>query len=151
MGFSGWRIENMSEKKSKTPLIALLCLLVCACGLYFFWQSRKPQPVTGAKAITIEVLDNEEKTTSYELHTDAEYLKDAMDELAAQDSGFSYTGSEGEYGLFIEAVNGITADFDTDKAYWAIYVNDEYGQYGADQQPVSDGDAFRLAYEISTY
>jgi hypothetical protein len=33
----------------------------------------------------------------------------------------------------------------------AIYVNDEYGQYGADQQPVNDGDAFRLAYEISTY
>jgi len=141
----------MEQKKSYKPLIALLCLLVCACGLYFFWQSRKPAVTEGAKAITIEVLDNGEKTTSYELHTDAEYLKGAMDELAAKDSTFTFEGSDGDYGFFIEAVNGITADFETDKAYWAIYVNDEYGQYGADQQPVNDGDVFRLAYEISTY
>ena len=135
-----------------------------------FWQTNSPSAAVGTTIkvnscpllasaddeeeridITIEVLDNEEKTTSYELHTDAEYLKGAMDELAAKDSTFKVEGSDGEYGFFIEAVNGITADFETDKAYWAIYVNDEYGQYGADQQPVNDGDVFRLAYEISTY
>ena len=141
----------MEQKKSYKPLIALLCLLVCACGLYFFWQSRKPAVTEGAKAIQINVTDKDGKTTNYGFNTDAEYLKEAMDELAASDSTFTFEGSVGDYGFFIEAVNGETANFETDKAYWAIYVNDEYGQYGADQQPVADGDVFGLVYEISNY
>ena len=57
-------------------------------------------------------------------------------------------GSESDYGLYIETVNGLTADYDANGAYWSIYVNGEYGQYGADAQPVADGDAFSLVYEI---
>ena len=55
-------------------------------------------------------------------------------------------GSDSEYGLFITSINGITAD-GSDGAYWSIYVNGEYGQYGADSQPVNDGDAFSFRYE----
>ena len=60
---------------------------------------------------------------------------------------FTYEGSDSEYGLYIESVNGLKADYNVDKAYWAIYVNGEYGQLGADTQPVNDGDSFKLAYE----
>jgi len=49
-------------------------------------------------------------------------------------------------GLYITTVNGVTADFDKDGAYWSIMVNGEYGQYGADSQPVADGDEFQLVY-----
>ena len=68
-----------------------------------------------------------------------------MEELQEQQD-FSFEGDKTEYGIMITSVNGTQAK-DSDKAYWAIYVNDEYGQYGADSQPVTDGDAFKLAYE----
>ena len=69
-----------------------------------------------------------------------------MDEL--KDQGFTYEGTDSEYGIYITTINGIKADYDADGAYWSIYVNGEYGQFGADQQPVNDGDAFKFAYEV---
>ena len=48
--------------------------------------------------------------------------------------------------MIISSVNGLKAD-DTKKTYWAIYVNGEYGQYGADSQPVNDGDEYALKLE----
>jgi len=35
-------------------------------------------------------------------------------------------GRETEFGLFIETVNGITADWDADQTYWAFYIDGEY-------------------------
>ncbi len=93
----------------------------------------------------MEVINDKGETTSYEGRTDQEYLRGIMDELAAA-NGFSYDGEDGEYGLYIKTINGVTADYDTDGAYWSIMVNGEYGQYGADSQPVADGDAFQFVY-----
>ena len=69
-----------------------------------------------------------------------------MDEL--KEDGFTYEGSDSDYGLFINSINGLEANYDTDGAYWAIYVNGDYGQYGADSQPVADGDSFGFVYEV---
>lgn len=137
-------------KKTNKLLYGLIALLACVAVLYGVFRITRPKTVEGAKHITIEVVDKEEKVTSYELATDAEYLKEAMDELAAR-TDFTFDGSDGEYGFFIESVNGLKAVYEEDNAYWAIYVNGEYGQYGADQQPVTDGDVYRLAYEISSW
>ncbi|MBQ3974421.1 MAG: DUF4430 domain-containing protein, partial [Lachnospiraceae bacterium] len=76
-----------------------------------------------------------------------EYLSGLMDELSAG-GDFSYQGSTSDYGLFIESVNGLAASYDDNGSYWAIYVNGEYGSYGADAQPVTDGDSFALKYEV---
>ena len=57
-------------------------------------------------------------------------------------------GTEGDYGLYIDTVNGLTADYAEDGAYWSIYVNGEYGSYSADQQPVADGDVYGLVYTV---
>lgn len=99
----------------------------------------------GSKHVTITVVDNEQNETTYEANTDAEYLKEVFDEI----DDLVVEGDDSEYGLYITTVNGLTADYNTDGAYWAIYVNDEYGMYGADQQPVTDGDAYKLVYEVS--
>ena len=80
--------------------------------------------------------------------TDAEYLKEVMDELTENDE-FTYEGTDSDYGIMINTINGVTADYNVDGAYWAIYVNGEYGQYGADTQPVADGDAFQFVYETA--
>ena len=96
----------------------------------------------GEKAYTLEVVSQDGSSRTYEAVTAQEFLKGAMDELSeAQD--FSY----GEDGGFIVTINDERADYNEDNAYWAIYVNGEYGQYGVDEQPVADGDAFKLAFE----
>ena len=56
-------------------------------------------------------------------------------------------GEEGEYGLFVKTVNGITADYDTDGVYWAFYVNGEYATSGVDVTQITEGDSYALKVE----
>ena len=120
-------------------------LVVLIVALALIWTNFREKPVEGSKAITIEVVNSKEESTTYELQTDAKYLEEAMNE--AKEKGFTYEGEEGQYGLSISVVNGEKADYNTDGAYWAFYVNGEYCQNGVSTQPVEDGDAFEIVYE----
>lgn len=136
--------KKTSTKKIVIGLVALVAVIALLVGAYVMFG---PKTTEGAKAITIEVIDNEQKSTVYEINTDAEFLRQAMEE--AESKGLTFSGTESEYGLTIITVNGVTADFNVDSSYWSIMVNGEYGQYGADSQPVTDGDEFQFIY--STY
>lgn len=96
----------------------------------------------GAKSITIEVVDNHGDSTMYDVRTDAEYLRQAMEEA----QGLEFSGSESEYGMMVDTVNGVTADWNVDQSYWGFFVNGEYCNYGIETQPVTDGDAFQIIY-----
>ncbi len=111
-------------------------------------QSTDSEEKKEEKNITLKVVDNEGKVSEYDEKTDAEYLREVMDELS-DDADFTYSGSESQYGLYIDTINGVRADYDNDGAYWAIYVNGNYANYGIDSQPVSDGDTFELKYEAN--
>lgn len=145
---AGTSNNNAKHKKS----ILFVCLLLAAAAvlaLVFHFASAK-NVQKGSKECSLTVTDDSGTSKTYECSTDAEYLRQLMDELSAdQTQEFSYEGSEGQYGLFINTVNGLTADYDKDHAYWAIYVDGEYAQNGADTQPVNDGDKFELKYEVS--
>ena len=125
----------------------VLVALIAIFGVVFFFN--KPATSSGAKRIIIEVKNSNGDVHDYDFATDAEYLKQAMDELASNGSGFSYAGTESEYGIMVEYVNEERASFTEDGAYWALYVNGEYGQYGADAQPVTDGDTYAWVYELA--
>ena len=99
----------------------------------------------GSKNIIIEVKDSEGNVTTYEVTTDAEFLRQAMDEA----EGLTYDGSDSEFGMMVEVVNGEQAIYAEDNAYWAFYVNGEYGNYGIDSQPVTDGDTYSIVYEAA--
>ena len=94
--------------------------------------------------VTIEVVDADGHTESYEVATDGEYLIDAMDD--AGELGFTYAGEDSDYGIYLTTINGVTADYSVDASYWAIYVNGEYGMYGADSQPLAEGDVYSFTY-----
>ena len=57
-------------------------------------------------------------------------------------------GEQGPYGLYIQTVDGETADYSVDKAYWALFEGEDYATQGADQTVIEDGDSFRLVYTI---
>lgn len=131
------------NKKALLGVIALIALVAIFAVVYSVFREK---PVEGSKSITIEVVDKSAKSTTYELKTDAMYLRQAMDEA----EGLTYGGSESEYGIMVDTVNGEKADYNADGAYWSFYVNGNYCNYGIDTQPVEDGDAFKIVYEIYT-
>ena len=118
-------------------LAALVVVLLLVNGVF------GPKAKKGAKHVTLEVVNSAGDLRSYDVHTDAEYLKQVMDET----EGFSYSGIDSEYGIMVQVVNGERAIYEEDNAYWSLYVNGEYGNYGADSQPVTDGDTYTWQYE----
>ena len=135
----------MNTKTSRFSLkkaLAAAALLLLAAALAAVYAAFGAKPVAGSKNVTISVVNSKAETTEYRLKTDAQFLRQAMDEA----EGLTYTGTEGAYGLMISAVNGETADYNVDASYWGFFVNGEYCNYGIDQQPVNDGDAFSIVY-----
>ena len=130
-------------KNKKIWGAALLVVLVAAFALIYGAFSEKP--VEGSKAITIEVINQVGDSKEYEVKTDAEFLMEAVEET----EDLEVLGQEGPYGMMIESVNGETAIYETDGAYWSIMVNGEYGMNGIDTQPIEDGDVFQLVYTLS--
>ena len=120
---------------------AAFALLIAALTLVYVTFREKAQ--AGSKNITLSVIDSAGKETIYTLSTDAQYLLGAMEEA----EGLTFSGTEGPYGMMLTTVNGETADYNTNGAYWAIIVNGNYGNYGVSMQPVEDDDGFVILYD----
>ncbi len=127
------------NKKKVIGIVVFILLVGLLAAAYFIFG---PSAIAGDKSITIEVVNSKAETTSYNVNTDAEFLRQAMEEA----DGLEFSGDEGEYGIMLSSVNGETADFEKDGAYWSIMVNGEYGNYGIDQQPIVDGDVYQIVY-----
>ena len=56
-------------------------------------------------------------------------------------------GDEGQYGLYVKEVNGITADYDVDQTYWAFYVDGEYAMSSVDTTEIEDGKTYSFKVE----
>ena len=134
-------VEKMKSNTKKVILGAGILVVLFAIVLTMFIVLRE-KPTDGEKSITIEVVNSAQQSTVYELDTDAQYLRQAMEEA----DGLTFDGDEGEYGMMVMTVNGETADYNVDQSYWSFYVNGEYCNYGIDTQPVADGDAFKIVY-----
>ena len=63
----------------------------------------------GSVKITVIVVDADGNETNFVVSTDKETVGDALLELNLIE------GEEGDYGLYVKTVNGITADYDTDR------------------------------------
>ena len=136
-------MEN-AKKSNKKVILGVVGVAVLVVALAVVYSVFGAKPVAGNKSITIEVVNKAQESIVYELNTDAEFLRQAMEE--AEEQGLTFSGAETQYGLTIDTVNGERADYTLDAAYWSFYVNDEYCNYGVDSQPVMDGDAFGIVY-----
>ena len=95
----------------------------------------------GATQFAFTVIDKDGIETAFEIHTDKEIVGEALLELEL------IAGEDGEYGLYVKAVNGITADYDVDQTYWAFYVNGEYASSGVDTTPIEEGMTYTFKVE----
>ena len=140
-------MENENKKTTnKKIILGVGCLVLLIAAFAVIFTMFKAKGTAGSKAITITVVNKAQETVDYSVKTDAEFLRQAMEEA----KGLEFTGSESEYGMMVETVNGELADYAADGAYWAFYVNDEYCNYGIDSQPIADGDKFSVVYTVYT-
>ena len=128
--------------KNKKFIIAAVALLVVVAAMLGISMGNKPQAVEGGKNVTIVIVHADGTEKKLEYATDLENLAELLleKELA---TGYS---SE-EYGFTIESVDGVTADWATDSAYWALYVGEEYATTSAAGIMLEDGGVYKLVYE----
>ena len=95
----------------------------------------------GAVEFLFTVVDKDGNETVFEVHTDKEMVGEALleENLIA--------GEEGQYGLYVKTVNGITADYDTDGTYWAFYIDGEYAMSGVDTTAIEEGVTYTFKVE----
>ena len=149
--------KKMNEKKLKRSIgiisiaMVIVAIMVVAVPMIAIFSPKgalsenniaTEQAIAVEKAITIEVIDSAKKSVTYNVTTDAEFLRGAMDDT----EGLEYSGDESQYGIMVKTVNGELADYDKNGAYWSFTVNGEYSNHGIDTQPVNDGDEFVIAY-----
>lgn len=127
--------------KRKSILIAAVAVVLIAALMLGAWLLLREKPTAGSKTFTVQVthLDGSEK--KFTLHTDEEYLGPAL-----LNEGL-ISGTTESYGLFIDTVDGEKAD-SAQGQWWVFTVNGGYGDYGADSQPVQDGDSFEFSVYV---
>ena len=95
----------------------------------------------GQTKFLFTVVDKDGVETQFEIQTEKENVGDALLELGL------IAGENGDFGLFVKTVNGIVADYDIDKTYWAFYVNGEYAMSGVDTTTIEEGAAYMFKVE----
>ena len=126
-------------KKQTRFLAALVLLAVIFAGV---WFAARPAAHQGEKTIFVEVVHGDGSTREFTYHTDEAYLGDVLLSEGLVE------GTAGAYGLYITVVDGESAVYEVDKAYWAFLQNGEYAAQGVDQTPIADGDSYSLVYTV---
>ena len=94
---------------------------------------------SGAKTLILQVKVIEESVT-LTVKTDKNTVGEALLEQGIIE------GENGPYGLYVKVVNGITADYDVNKRYWAFYINGELALTGADGTEITEGEIYQFIY-----
>ena len=129
----------MKNKKMLLGIVALVVVIAVMAGVY---MATRPETVAGGKTVTIEIVHKDGTVKKLEYTTEAEYLADL---LLEKDLVTGYASEE--YGFTIESVDGVTADWNVDGAYWALYEGEEYATSSAAGIVLLDGGVYRLVYE----
>ena len=127
-------------KKNAKLIIGIVALVVVIAVLLGVYAATRPETSQGSKAFTVEVVHADGSVKTFEYRTDEEYLGTVLEAEGL------IKGEMGPYGLEIHEVDGERAVWAENSAYWAIYVNGEYGMTGVDTTPVNDGDVFKLEF-----
>lgn len=135
--------------KSGISVLLALMMVVCfaACGQKVeksgLWADAVYLSDTefgsGSKTVQVEVKA-EEQSVTFTVKTDKATLGEALLENKL------IAGEDSEYGLYVKTINGITADYDTDKSYWSFCKNGEMMPVGVDGAEIADGEHYELVY-----
>lgn len=95
----------------------------------------------GETSFNLTVTDADGNETEFTVNTEKKTVGDALIELDF------ISGDEGQYGLYVKTVNGITVDYDKDGKYWAFYVDGEYAMAGVDTTEIDENVTYAFKVE----
>jgi hypothetical protein len=134
--------RKMKPKKSFVkPLAAAILLVVVVAVMAVVYIQLGPHSTKGKKEVTIEVVVPNEETKEFTLNTDAEYLRQALEEKDL------IKGKDSDYGFYITEVNGRVAD-EAKQEWWCITQDGATVNYGVDQIAIKDGDHYELTLTV---
>ena len=122
-------------------IVAAIAVMAAGCG------KKEEAPTTTAPAVVEEITkigegatefkfiakDKDGKETEFNIATDAKTVGEALLAVGL------IAGDTSDYGLYVKTVNGQTLDYDTDKMYWAFYVDGAYAEKGVDATEIVAG------------
>lgn len=129
------------SKKTRNIIIAVAVLLVLVVGALLVWNHFKPVAQVGAKAIVLEVVHGDETSKEFKIQTDAENLRGALEQESLIE------GSDSEYGLFVETVDGETANMDNQE-WWCFTKGGETLMTGVDDTMIADGEHYEATFTV---
>ncbi len=132
----------MDRRKKFGAAAGVAIFLALAVALGLIWRVSRPDTAAGEKHITVEVVHKNGEEAEFSYDTDEEYLGTVL-----VNEGL-ISGSESAYGLYVETVDGETADYNADGSWWKLSCNGEDSQLGVDSVPVNDGDRYTWTYTI---
>ena len=129
-----------------TRTIAALLALICALSMAFTLvscsndgdgkESESGTPIT----ITLTVVGPDGGSKEHTVKTDSsKNLREALEGAGL------ISGEEGQFGLYVKVVDGVTADYDVDGSWWSLTKEGELCS-GVDSTPIADGDRFEFTY-----
>lgn len=114
--------------------LALFAITVLLLYLFF---NRNNQSFVGSKEIVIQVIVPDEEIELFTIATDAETLREALDEKKL------IGGEESIYGFLITEVNGRKID-ESKQEWWSLTKNGEFSEYGVGMIKIQDKDQYEL-------
>lgn len=126
--------------KNKKLVLAAVAIVLAIGLMVGVWMSTRPETESSSKGYTVTVIHKDGTEKVFEYRTDEEYLAGALLEEGL------VSGEDSQYGLTIITVDGEAAVWETDSAYWAIWVGEEMAVTGASEIPVYDGSTYKLEY-----
>ncbi len=147
----------MKQTRTFKRVSLILCILLIAASVWMTGCNETNTPVVtptqtatatdvtqvgkGNTSFAFTVVDKEGNQTHFTVYTDQTTVGAALLENNLIE------GEQGDYGLYVKSVNGISADFNTDGTYWAFYVNDAYAMAGVDLTPIKEGETYSFRVE----
>lgn len=134
------KIETAPKLNTTMMGAYILFFILAALIMWGLFTYFSPKPVTGAKEIGVQIVYAEDQMEEITLHTDAEYLGEALEE---QDL---IEGEQGPYGLYVTTVCGWVAN-EAENEFWSFTKDGMLLETGVDMTPIQDGDHFEITLE----
>lgn len=132
-------------------VISALMLTLVSCGnatapqtdevLYTSTEASPIELGTGDNYFIFSVEDENATVYNFHISTNKATVGEALEELGLIE------GTEGDFGIYVNKVNGIYAEYEETGTYWAFYVNGEYASQGIDVTEITEGETYAMKIE----
>lgn len=137
-------VKRTHFPKALMTVIAAVLILsslftLAACGGKD--TSSTPSVLSGSEDVKVSItfkIVKDGQTTEFPLETTKKYLADALVE-----ANLVQYAADGYY----TTINGITADWNTDKSYWWVTVGGEDSMKGLNDIELTDGGSYEVTYK----